>query len=152
MSVPHKFERAKTRLVVGGDYINPAGVGETISWTVNPVPREGHEDNRYRSGAGHGYIVTWHQGRVSGAGRRQEGRGNVLKLDPAKASLMCEMRPVTQRVVDEKGWTYLRLQKYLYGLPQASFRFYQSSTESSSAWFSRRYGATLASTAEKRVT
>ena len=102
--------------MVGGDYVNPAGVGETISWTVNPVPREGHEDNRYRSDAGHGYIVTWHQGRVSVARRRQEGRGNVLKLDPAVASLMCKMRPVAQRDVDEKGSIYLRLQMYLYRL------------------------------------
>ena len=60
-----------------------------------PVPREGHEDDRDRSGGGHGLIVTWHQGRVSGARHRQEGRGNVLKLEPAVASLMCEIRPVT---------------------------------------------------------
>ena len=102
-----KFERGRGRLVVGGDYVDPAGVG---------------------------------------------GMDALLIPDQAVASLMCEMRPVTQRVVDKKGRVYLRLQKYLYGLSQASFRFYQSSTESSSAWFSRRYGATLASTAEKRVT
>ena len=25
-------------MVVGGDYVDTAGVGKTISWTVNPYP------------------------------------------------------------------------------------------------------------------
>ena len=103
------------RLVVGGDYVDPAGVG--------------------------GMDTSCH-----------DTKGALLIPDQAVASLMCEIRPVTQRVVDKKGRVYLRLQKYVYGLPQASFRFYQSSTENSSARFSRRYGAILASTAEKKVT
>ena len=117
------FERVKARLVVGGDYVDPAGVGETSSPTVNPVTVM----MMINIAAVEGMDISCHD--IKGAflvpeiDRREEAM--YIRLDPAVASVMCEMRPVMQRFVDKKGRIYMRLQKYLYGLPQASFQFNQ---------------------------
>ena len=48
-----------------------------------------------------------------------------IRFDPAVVEQMVAVRPSWQKYVDDKGRIYLRLNKYLYGLPQASYQFNQ---------------------------
>ena len=48
--------------------------------------------------------------------RREEAM--YIGIDPAVASVVYEMKPVMKRLVDGKGRAYMRLHKYLYGLPR----------------------------------
>ena len=114
------FERVKARLVAGGNWMDPTGL-ETRSPTVNPITVM----TMINIAATEGMEISCHD--IKGAflvpeiDRREEAM--YIRIDPAVASVMCEMKPVMKRFVDDKGRIYMRLQKYLYGLPQASFQF-----------------------------
>ena len=99
------FERVKARLVVGGDYVEPAGIGETSSPTVNPVTVM----MMINIAAVEGMEISCHDIKgtflVPEIDRKEEAM--YIRLDPAVASVMCEMRPVMKGFVDKKGRIYM---------------------------------------------
>ena len=117
------FERIKARLVVSGDYVDPGSVGEVSSPTVNPITVM----MMINIAAVEGMELSCHD--IKWAFLIPEidsvHEAMYIRIDPAVVEQMVAVRPSWQRYVDDKGRIYLRLQKYLYGLPQASYQFNQ---------------------------
>jgi hypothetical protein len=53
----------------------------------------------------------------------QKDEPMYIRMDKLLAHIMCKVNPALSKFRDEKGRLYLRLLKYLYGLPQASYQF-----------------------------
>ena len=117
------FDRIKARLVAGGDFVNTADadIGETSSPTVNPITVmmminiaavEGHELSCHDI---KGAFLIPH---VS-----QKDEPMFIRLDKQMAHLICKVDKTLEKFKDAKGRIYMRLLKFLYGLPQASYQF-----------------------------
>jgi hypothetical protein len=116
-----EFERTKARLVVGGDYVTQQVAGETASPTVNPITVM----MMINIAATEGMEISCHD--IKGAFLLSEldpsDPDMYIRLDGQLAGILGEMRPQLVKFKDNRGQMYLKLMKYLYGLPQASQRF-----------------------------
>ena len=115
------FERIKARLVAGGDYVSRLDAGETKSPTVNPMTVM----MMINIAAVDDLEVSCHD--IKGAFLLTDVDPNepemFIRLDKEVAEIFCGMRPQYKDYRDNKGYMYMKLRKYLYGLPQASHRF-----------------------------
>ena len=115
------FERIKARLVAGGDYVSRLDAGETKSPTVNPMTVM----MMINIAAVDDLEVSCHD--IKGAFLLTDVDPNepemFIRLDKEVAEIFCGMRPQHKDYRDNKGYMYMKLRKYLYGLPQASHRF-----------------------------
>ena len=53
----------------------------------------------------------------------QKDEPMYIRMNKLLAHIMCKVNPALSKFRDEKGRLYMRLLKYLYGLPQASYQF-----------------------------
>jgi hypothetical protein len=115
------FERIKARLVAGGDYVSRLDAGETASPTVNPTTIM----MMINIAAVEDMEISAHD--IKGAFLLTEVDPNepemFIRLDREVASVLCDVKPNMAEYRDNKGHLYMKLRKYLYGLPQASHRF-----------------------------
>ena len=117
------FDKVKARLVAGGDWVEPGTVGETSSPTVNTMSVM----MILNIAAVMKYEVSTHD--VTGAFLVPElivgERPMYLWLDRELSTLFVALVPALKNFVDEPtGAIHFRIMRYLYGLPQASFHFY----------------------------
>jgi len=117
------FDKMKARSVASGNLVDRDTVGNTCAPTVNPIVVQlliaFMTTNRLD-------MLT---ADISGAfliPRMQPGGiKRHVKFDRYMSGLMVEMYPTLSKYRDSTGCLAFELMKYLYGLPEAAYQFYQ---------------------------
>ena len=117
------FDKKKARYVMGGDQQRPDTYDETTSPTVNPLSLMIMINI---AAAGNKFCTT---GDVPTAFLRSDmPEGDPVlhaELDPTMTEIMLDMFPELKKFVTPRGSLIMKLKKYVYGLKQASHKFFK---------------------------
>jgi hypothetical protein len=119
-----EFDKMKARLVAGGNYVDPRSVGETNAPTVNPFTVF------FMLNVAAEYALDLLTADIKGAYLIPdivEGTSPDVHvwIEKSLSEMFMEMYPNLKEYVCDNGKLIFKLQKYLYGLPQAAFHFHQ---------------------------
>ena len=117
------FERVKARTVAGGNQVDPETVGETKAPTV------GIMSVMALISMATSIAFEIRSADIEGAFLIPELRPGSPKrhilVDRVMSQRYCELYPGFTRLLDAAGKLTLELRRYLYGLPEAAYEFYQ---------------------------